>query len=96
MKREIDVPDKEWLTEEEAVAWLPINAYLFRQYVNAGCVPGVRELSRQCVLYHWQGLVCFLWRLHLGDLPSLDEEAEKPAKVGKSQPKSAKVDESGS
>lgn len=95
MRREIDGPDADWCTQEEAIAFLRVNAYLFSQLVDAGYIAGVRRLSRQVTLYHWKGLVGALWRLELGDLPPDLDELEKLPKVGKSGGKSGKADESG-
>ena len=92
MKREIEAPATDWLTEEEAVQYLRLNGPVFRQLWDAGHVPGVRRLSRQLVLFHWKGLVCLKWRLELGDVPTLDDE--HPQKAGESRGKSRKADES--
>lgn len=84
--RTVDGPADDWLTEEQAVQYLKLNGSVFKQLVRAGHVPGVRRLSKQCVLYHWKGLLVLQWRLELGDVPTLaDPDAEaNPAKAGES------------
>lgn len=68
MKREIDGPEQDWLTEEEAVAYLRINTLVFRRLVEAGWIRGTRY-SRECVLYAWETLACASLRLKLGEQP---------------------------
>jgi len=75
--RQIDAPAADWLTEEEAAAWLRVSFAVWRSLVDAGWVAGVWQANRQTVLVPWQAVVCCQWRLLLGDRPQ-----EQPGKTG--------------
>jgi hypothetical protein len=87
--RAIEAPDQDWLTEEEAVAYLRVNSSVFHRLVDAGFVPGVRKLSRELVHYPWRGVVAVALMLELGARPpELAKTGENSPKLGKTGVKS--------
>ena len=90
MKREIDAPAQDWLTEEEAVQYLRLTFPAWRNLTDAGWVLGEVRHTRQCVLYPWEAIALISLRLKLGDRPVNDS-----AKVSESGEKRGKVGESG-
>ena len=85
--RQIDAPAADWLTPAECVLYLRLNEAVWDRLVAAGWVPGLRALSRQCVLVPWQSVVAVQWRLLTGEVP--------PEEAAETRPKSRKVGETG-
>src|SRR6516162_9735109 len=94
MRREIEAPDREFLTEDEGREWLraqgvQLSGNLFGEMLESGYVKGMRTPVRGPRMIHWKGLVMVFWMFELGDLPrDLPERTEisgrevsrKPAK----------------
>ena len=87
MRREIDGPDKEWLTEEEAASYLRLQAIHFRIYCDHGSIPGEQVVSRERSLWPWRALVCFQLRMEYEGVP----EARLLAKTARNRKKLAKT-----
>ena len=53
MERKIDAPDKDWLTKDEAAAYLRIKADTFQTLVDKGLIRGARKWTHRVKLWPW-------------------------------------------
>ena len=66
MERKIDAPDKDWLTKDEAAAYLHIKADTFQTLVDKGLIRGARKWTHRVKLWPWRVLVIFSWEMEMG------------------------------
>lgn len=56
MERRINAPDPDYLTEQEAAAWLRIDEEDFREFVRMGVLPGGIPWGKQSRKHRWPWL----------------------------------------
>ena len=66
MERKIDSPDRDWLDDDEAAAYLGISSKVFKGLVDKGLIRGARKWTHKTKLWPWKVLVIFSWEMELG------------------------------
>jgi excisionase family DNA binding protein len=66
VERKIDAPDKDWLTKDEAAAYLGITSEVFQALVDKGFIRGARKWTHRTKLWPWRALVIFSWEMEMG------------------------------
>jgi hypothetical protein len=56
-ERTVNAPEQDWLTREQAAAWLGVDVGVFLDLVKEGTVPQPIELPRRQKRWHWMDLV---------------------------------------
>ncbi len=66
MERKIEAPDKDWLTRDQAAAWLGMSSRTFQDLVDKGLIRGARKFTHKTKMWPWRALVIFSWEMELG------------------------------
>jgi excisionase family DNA binding protein len=66
MERKIDAPTKDWLTKDEAAAYLGIKTDSFQTLVDKGLIRGARKWTHRIKMWPWKALVIFSWEMEMG------------------------------
>ena len=78
MLRQIEAPDKEWLTEVEASAWLNIKPGNFSTLVAKGVIPEGRRFTSRCTRWHWEVIVGVSLRMKFGAFAEVEDDTDAP------------------
>jgi hypothetical protein len=81
-ERTVNAPEKDWLTREEAAAWLNVDVSVFLDLVKEGLVPPPIELPRRQKRWHWMDAVAVA-HLITRQRPPHREHPKKPRTADK-------------
>jgi len=83
VQRSITGPDKDWLTLDEAAAYMGLSGSTLKRLIDSGKFPKGARVTGKILLWGWMDVVAFM---HLasrspGDDETADEETEPPKRT---------------
>lgn len=75
MQRNISGPDRDWLTLDEAAAWMGLDSSTLKRLIRKGQFPPGVKVSPKCVKWGWLDVVAYM---HLvSRMPEKADDDEK-------------------